>query len=191
MGFPASFSPPVLPETLSVKDAVSHHRNFSKFLQISPADATRPHLPPNMEWGGLSLPWKEDDGVGGATSQGSIPGQHPCLSLAPCGKRCYSPTPSKTIRCRASPSQLPQQLGVFFSSLDARFSMLLRASRCPSPRWQAGGKLAKALLTQAVLPDFRGERFFVKGLLGWVNHPLIVTFEVLLKLERDDRTDVE
>lgn len=38
--------------------------------------------------------------------------------------------------------------------------------RCPSPRWQAGGKLAKALLTQAVLPDFRGERVFFQRTAG-------------------------
>lgn len=86
----------------------------------------------------------------------------------------------------------PSNLVWFFSSLGARFSVLLRANCCPSPRWQAGGKLTKALLTWAVLPDFRGERiFFVKGLLVWVNNPLIVTFEVLLKLKRDDKTDVE
>lgn len=69
---------------------------------------------------------------------------------------------------RAKPSAVeplhlscPSNLVWFFSSLDARFSVLLRANCCPSPCWQAGGKLAKALLTWAVLPDFRGERFFL------------------------------
>lgn len=72
---------------------------------------------------------------------------------------------------------------------------MLRASRAPQPslagRREAGDG-AVGFAHGVVLPDFRGGGLlFVKGLLGWVSRHFIVTCEVLLKLQIDDRTDVE
>lgn len=153
-------------------------------------DAARPHLPPNMGWGGLPLPWKEDDGVGGAACQESIPGQHPYLSSAPFGKQCYFPYPEKNhLLSSLSTSATPASWwGFFFPSLDARFSALFRASCCPSPHQQAGGELCSH---EQLCLTSGGRGFLSKDC--WVGSimPFIVTLEVLLNLERDDRTDVK
>lgn len=88
------------------------------------------------------------------------------------------PTSSKTICCWVSPPQLPQHLGVFFfffflfgcSVFHAAPSKLL-----PQP-WLAGrreaGKGFAHTSSSAWLQE--GEVLLVKGLLGWVNHPLLL-----------------
>lgn len=105
---------------------------------------------------------------------GNIPGEHPRAASLPfplhlVASGVIPSTPSKSICCRASPSQLPQQIGeflVFFFLFGCSVFRAAWMSRCPSPHWQAGGKLTKALLTRAVLPDFRGERFFCQRTAG-------------------------
>lgn len=56
---------------------------------------------------------------------------------------------------------------------------MLSFPHCSGDGEEGGWQTPFALLMPVVLPDFGGEKtFFVKGLLGWVNHHLVVTYRI-------------
>lgn len=98
-----------------------------------------------------------------AASQGSIL----AFPLHLVARGVIPSTPSKTICCRASPSQLPQQLGVvFFFLFGCSVFRAAPSEPLPQPSLAGRRKLTKALLTRAALPDFSRERLFCQRTAG-------------------------
>lgn len=161
-----------------------------------PGCAARCHLPLVMIWGNLPLPQKEDCGVGGPASWGSIPGCHPGMvsrgsilafslhwgdathqvasSFTP---QLVKPSASKPLHL-SFPSQDSNLVYSFFLlGCSVSHTALSEGSREEGSwsRWFA-------LLTQIVLTDFRRgtSGFFLSRdcCVGSIVTLLLVTFEV-------------
>lgn len=124
---------------------------------------------------------------------GSIPGEHPrAASSAPFGKQCYCLHPKQNhLLSSLSISAAPATWCGFFPLWMLGFPCCSEQTAAPALAGRQEESWLRLCSHEQFCLTSGGRIFFVKGLLVWVNNPLIVTFEVLLKLKRDDKTNVE